>query len=231
MMTPSAPPALAALLPPALFALAATLTPGGATMLATASGVRFGLRRSWPLILGIAAGLGTLAAASAAGLAALLATAPTLRLGLKLAGSAYLVWLALQIARQGAPGVDTSVSPSTDTPSNSRSNSPARVQGFSREQTPIGFAAGVGLLWTNPKAWTMTLGAAASFGVLSQDPVRLAGLMGGAFAVAALFSLMIWCCAGWMLARLLRASWQWRMLNLALSLLLLVSVGAIWRHT
>ena len=145
MMTPSAPPALAALLPPVLFALAATLTPGGGAMLATASGARFGLHRSWPLILGI--------------------------------------------------------------------------------------AAGVGLLWTNPKAWAMTLGAAASFGVLSQDPVRLAGLMGGAFAVAALFSLMIWCCAGWMLARLLRASWQWRMLNLALSLLLLVSVGAIWRHT
>jgi threonine/homoserine/homoserine lactone efflux protein len=155
-------------------------------MLATASGARFGLRRSWPLILGIAAGLGTLAAASAAGLAALLATAPTLRLGLKLVGSAYLVWLALQIARQAAPRLDTSVSPTMGTPA----NSPARVQGCSREQTPIGFATGVGLLWTNPKAWTMTLGAAASFGVLSPDPVRLAGLMGGTFAVAALLSLI-----------------------------------------
>lgn len=54
-----------------LFAVVAAVTPGGATALATASGARFGFRRSVPLLAGIAFGVASLAAASAAGPAAL----------------------------------------------------------------------------------------------------------------------------------------------------------------
>ncbi|WP_164066717.1 LysE family transporter, partial [Serratia marcescens] len=71
----------------------------GATTLATASGARFGLRRSVPLMAGIAFGLTCLAAAAAAGLAGLLLAAPMLQLAMKLAGSLYLFWLALAIGR------------------------------------------------------------------------------------------------------------------------------------
>src|SRR5882757_11434401 len=91
------------ILPLILFALVSTLTPGGATTLATASGARFGFRRSVPLLAGIAMGLATLAAAAAAGLAGLLLAAPSLQLAMKLAGSAYLLWLAWTIGRGGPP--------------------------------------------------------------------------------------------------------------------------------
>lgn len=86
-----------------LFVLIATISPGGATTLATASGVQFGFRRSLPLIFGIALGLASLAAISAAGLGAVLNTAPSLIWILKTTGSAYLVYLAWRIGSGGAP--------------------------------------------------------------------------------------------------------------------------------
>jgi hypothetical protein len=49
------------------FAVVATISPGGATTLATASGVYFGVARSIPLLTGIALGLSTLVGIVAGG--------------------------------------------------------------------------------------------------------------------------------------------------------------------
>ena len=76
------------------FAVAATVSPGGATALATASGIRFGYARSLPLVIGMASSLAVLISVSALGLAAVILALPALALVMKLAGSAYLVWLA-----------------------------------------------------------------------------------------------------------------------------------------
>ena len=78
--------------------MSATVTPGGATLLATASGARFGLRRSLPLLAGIAAGLAAVVALAGAGLGSLLQAAPALQSAMRVAGSAYLLWLAWRIA-------------------------------------------------------------------------------------------------------------------------------------
>lgn len=191
--------------PLALFAAVATLTPGAATTLATASGARFGFRRSMPLMLGAAAGLASLAAAAAAGLAALLLAAPALRMAMKLAGSAYLMWLAWKIGKSGPPDLAVSLA------------------------MPTNFMGGVCLLWLNPKGWAMTLGAAASFAMLASGPLELAMLLGSAFGLAAIVSLSLWCMAGLVFARLLQTEWQWRTLNAALGLLLAVSIIPMWR--
>lgn len=188
-----------------LFALVATITPGGATTLATASGTRFGFRRSIPLMAGIAVGLGTLAAMAAAGLAGVLLALPALQTAMKVAGSAYLLWLAWKIALSGRPAV---------------TDGPAR---------PTGFLGGAGLLWLNPKGWAMAFGAAASFAVLAADPWRLGLMLGVTFALAAAVSLSLWCLAGLMLARLLHTDRQWRLVNAALGLLLAASILPMWR--
>lgn len=187
-----------------LFALVATLSPGGSTALATASGANFGFWRSLPLIGGTALALASMAALAAAGLAGVLLAVPSLHVALKLAGSAYLLWLAWGLAGRGAPG--------------------ARAGGA----RPIGLLAGVGLLWLNPKAWAMTLAAAASFVALAEGPARLALLLGLAFGSFSLLSMSAWCLAGLLLARLLRREAQWRALNIALALLLAASVVPIW---
>ena len=193
-----------AILPLILFVVVSTVTPGGATTLATASGAQFGFRRSVPLMAGIAAGLASLAAASAAGLAGLLLAAPSLQTAMRVAGSAYLLWLAWKIARSGQPNMDANMG------------------------VPTSFLGGAGLLWLNPKGWAMALGAAASFAALASGPLQLALLLGSAFGLAAAASLSLWCMAGLLLARLLRTERQWRVLNAVLGILLAISIIPMW---
>jgi threonine/homoserine/homoserine lactone efflux protein len=192
------------IMPLVLFVVVSTITPGGATTLATASGAQFGFRRSVPLVAGIAVGLASLAAAAAAGLAGLLLAAPSLQTAMRVAGSAYLLWLAWKIARSGRPNMDASMG------------------------APTSFLGGIGLLWLNPKGWAMALSAAASFAALASGPLQLALLLGSAFCLAAAVSLSLWCMAGLLLARLLRTERQWRVLNAVLGLLLVVSILPMW---
>jgi threonine/homoserine/homoserine lactone efflux protein len=188
----------------ALFALVSTITPGGATTLAMASGAHFGFRRSVPLMAGIALGLTAMAAAAGAGLAGLLLAAPSLQFALRVIGSVYLMWLAWQIASSGSPRRGTNVT------------------------RRAGFVGGAWVLCLNPKAWAMTLSAAASFIALASGPLQLALLLGLTFGTAAAVSLSLWCMGGLLLARTLRTDRQWRMLNLALGLLLAAPVIPMW---
>lgn len=193
------------IVPLAVFAAVATVTPGSATIVATASGARFGFRRSVPLMAGAALALAALAAAAAGGLAGLLLAAPSLQLAMKLAGSGYLLWLAWKVGNGGAPDLrgDRAV--------------------------PTGFVGGAVLLWLNPKGWAMSFAAAASFAALESGPLQFALLLGAIFGLAAALSLLFWCAAGLMLARLLRTERQWRVLNIALGLLLAASILPMWR--
>jgi threonine/homoserine/homoserine lactone efflux protein len=196
---------MTSILPLLLFVVVATVTPGGATTLATASGARFGFIRSIPLMLGIALGLALLAAVAALGLGRLLVALPSLQTGVKALGSAYLLWLAWRIARSGPPNVG---------------DGPAR---------PATLVNGFLLLWLNPKSWAMTVGAAASFALLASNPNRLAMLLSAAFGVAACASLALWCALGVLLARLFRTPRHWRILNVAMGLLLAASIIPTWR--
>lgn len=193
-------------LPLVTFAAVATGTPGGATALATASGARFGFRRSLPLILGIALGLSSLAAAAAIGLAGLLLAVPGLATIMRTAGTAYLLWLAWLIGTSG---------------------SPRAVDGTG---TPTGLIGGACLLWLNPKGWATALGAAASFSTLAEGPLQLAALLGSVLGIAAASSMALWCLGGMVLARLLRTERQWRAINALLGLVLATSILPMWRH-
>ena len=196
--------AFTVLVPLVVFAVVSTVTPGGATTLATASGAHFGFRRSVPLMAGVALGLACMAAAAAAGLAAVLLGEPSLQLAMRAAGSAYLVWLAWKIGRSGPPHLRA---------------------GLVR---PSSFVGGFWMLWHNPKGWAMTLGAAASFASLASGPAQLALLLGPVFGAAAALSQSAWCVAGQVLARLLRTDGQWRALNAVLGVLLAASIVPMW---
>lgn len=187
------------------FAAVATATPGGANLLAAASGARFGLRRSLPLLTGFALGLAALVAVASAGLGALLHAAPGGQVAMRTAGSAYLLWLAWRIARSGTPNV--------------REGEDAR---------PMGFGAGVVLLWLNPKGWAMALAASAAYAGVASGPVLLALTLGAVFGTAAAAALLLWCSCGLLLARALRTPGQWRAVNTLLGLLLAASVVPMW---
>jgi threonine/homoserine/homoserine lactone efflux protein len=195
---------IASLFPLAVFTIVSTITPGGATTMVAASGAHFGLCRSLPLVAGIATGLASMAAAAAAGLASTLMAMPSLQLLMKASGTLYLLWLAWKVGRAGKP------------------------RDMAAAATPATFIGGAWMLWHNPKGWAMTMGAAASFGALAAGPVQLAALLAVVFGVAATLSLMLWCLAGQMLARMLRSDRQWRMLNMVLALLLAGSIAPMW---
>lgn len=192
------------ILPLILFAGAAAITPGGATMLATASGAHFGYRRSLPLIAGITASLASMAAAAALGLGGIILAVPSLSLVMKLAGSVYLAWLAWQIARRGPPHL------------------------AAQRAMPMRFRTALWLQWCNPKGWAMTLGAAASFASLVASPLGLAALLSGLFAVCAILSLSLWCLGGLVLTRLLRSAAQWHAVNAVLGALIIASLLPLW---
>ncbi|MGG6897079.1 LysE family translocator [Rhizobium sp. BR 315] len=192
------------LLPLILFALVSTITPGGATTLATASGAHFGFGRSIPVMAGFAFGLGSMAGAAAAGLGGVLMALPMLQIAMKTVGSLYLIWLAVRIGRSGRPHEARQMA------------------------KPTGFFAGVWMLWHNPKGWAMTMGAAASFAALADSPARLAILLGVTFCLIAAFSLAVWCVLGQMLGHLLKTAWQWRAINISLACLLVISIAPMW---
>lgn len=192
------------LLPLVTFVAVATISPGGATTLATASGAHFGFRRSLPLLAGIAIGLASLAAAAAAGLGAAVLAMPVLRLAMQLAGTAYLLWLAWQLAISGVPRLDSDMA------------------------RPRSLAGGALLIWYNPKAWAVTLGAAASFSSLAGSPLERGAILGLVFGASAMAALSLWCAAGLVLARLLRSERQWRLLNGLLAALLVLSIVPLW---
>lgn len=188
------------------FALVATISPGGATTLATASGAQFGFVRSIALIVGIAVGLGSLVSIVGGGLGSLILSYPQFQIILRGVGSAYLLWLAWSIARLGAPHSSANAA-----------------------HAPMGFFKGAFLPLVNPKGWTMALSSAGAYAGLSQNPLTLGLLLGGTFCLAALLALTLWCVGGQWMARALKSERQWRIVNIGLGLLLVASIIPMWR--
>ncbi|MFD3704162.1 LysE family translocator [Nocardia sp. NPDC058658] len=86
-------------------ALGMVLTPGPNMMYLVSRTVAQGRRAGMISLLGVAAGFGVYLLAAAAGITAVFAVVPGLYLAVKLAGAAYLLWLAWQAIRPGGVSV------------------------------------------------------------------------------------------------------------------------------
>lgn len=127
------------------FAVAMIATPGPANMLLFASGFNVGFRRTIPFLGGVLCGFQVVSLAAAAGLGGVLLTMPQVAAGLRAACVAYILYLAVKIAR-----------------SRPRSGVDAISWGFRR---------GVIVHPLNPKAYAMTIGAYATFAGSGDDYV------------------------------------------------------------
>jgi len=122
----------------ATFALVSTFTPGPNNLMLAASGLSFGMRRTFPLLAGIVIGFQSLLWAVAAGLGAVFAAQPALQWLLRFAGAGYLLYLAWVLWR-------------------------ASSSGEKALEKPIGFVRGALFQAVNPKAWVMTVGAISAY--------------------------------------------------------------------
>ncbi|MEV0295846.1 LysE family translocator [Nocardia sp. NPDC050710] len=96
---------IAAVLGVAAAALGMVLTPGPNMMYLVSRTVSQGRRAGLVSLAGVAAGFGVYLAAATAGITAVFAVVPGLYLAVKLAGAAYLLWLAWQAVRPGGVSV------------------------------------------------------------------------------------------------------------------------------
>ena len=82
-----------------VYAFVTSITPGPNNLMLLASGVNFGIAKTVPHMLGISIGFLVLLLAVGLGLGAVLTAFPALHTGLKIAGAAYLLYLAWKTFR------------------------------------------------------------------------------------------------------------------------------------
>jgi threonine/homoserine/homoserine lactone efflux protein len=124
----------------AVFAFAASITPGPNNLMLLSSGLNFGLRRTLPHWLGVSGGLGAMLVATGLGLAAVLSWEPALLELLRWVGAAYLLLLAWRQWRATLPAARDA----------------AAAQ-------PLGFWAAFGFQALNPKVWLMAVTAVSAY--------------------------------------------------------------------
>jgi len=192
------------LLPLVSFAFASSITPGPNNLMLSASGIAFGLRRTLPHMLGVFVGFLLLLLLCAAGVGAVVAAFPAVGLALKIAGSAYLLYLAWSMR-----GV-------------------FRTTGSARPARPLTTIEAVLFQFANPKGWLMGLTAASVF--VPQISPRWLGVLVvcGVFACVGLPCIGTWTLLGVSLRRGLALERWGEYLELVVGVLMLYAVAALW---
>ena len=116
-----------------VFCTAMSFSPGPNTTLSTALAANLGLRRALRFCVAVPTGWTILMLGSGLGLGALVLGVPALRWGVKIAGVAYMLWLAWKLA--GA----------------------RQLSEVDSERLNVTFWQGVGLQFLNIKAWMLAL--------------------------------------------------------------------------
>ena len=197
------PPMLNDLAALVAFAFVGSFSPGPNNAVLWASGISFGFRRTVPHVIGGALGVGALVVGMAAGIGAFLEAVPAAALALKMAGSAYLLYVAWRVAGSGA---------------------------ISQAEAahPLGVWEAAVFQWLNPKAWVFAIALAGTF--LPEDvdaPAGIAVLTGVVMAVVAV-SFTIWAAGGAALARFVEDERRRRLVSLVLAALIVASVLFLW---
>ncbi len=185
-----------------LFALAGSLSPGPNNMISTASGAAFGFARTLPQMLGVSIGYPAMVIALGLGLGEVFRLWPWLHNVLRVAGAAYMLYLAWRIVAAARP---------------------ERAEAA----RPFGFFEAVIFQWLNPKAWALALGLIAAF----TTPGAAIGAFLGETSFYAVVSgivtfpcLALWCLFGVAISRALEDARKRRIFSLSLAGLLAASV-------
>ena len=187
-----------------VFAFVTSITPGPNNLMLLASGVNFGFVRTIPHMLGIGAGFFSLLIGVGLGLGAVLTAYPQLHLALKIAGGAYLLYLAWKIAMSRSMGEGTAGA------------------------RPMTFVEAAAFQWVNPKAWVMAVTAMAVY-TDPQRPFLTMLLVAAAFAVVNVPSVSTWAGFGVALRGFLADPARLKWFNIAMGVLLTATLVPMLR--
>ena len=184
-----------ALLALCVYAFVTSVSPGPSNFMLLASGANFGFVRTIPQLLGITIGFELLLLAVGFGLGAVLVAFPALHIGLKIAGGAYLLYLAWRIGTSRSLG---------------KGSEAAR---------PLTFVQSAAFQWINPKAWVVAVTAMAVY--TSPDaPLLSVIVIAASFALVNLPSVAAWAGFGMVLREFLSDPLRLKWFNVAMGVLL-----------
>jgi len=189
-----------------VFATAALFTPGPNNIMLMTSGLNFGFQRTLPHLLGVCIGFLLLFAVIGFGLGAVFAAYPVLQTVLKYAGAAYLIFLAVRIARsRPATRKDTETS------------------------RPMTFTGAVLFQWVNIKAWITSIGTVTTYAAVAPYPYNI-GLQSLVMLVVEIFSTLGWVLLGTSLQAVIRDERAVRVFNIGMAMLLIASLYPVFRQ-
>jgi len=159
-------------------AFVASITPGPNNLMLLASGMNHGTRKSLPHVAGVSLGFAVLMFIVAVGLGTVFERYELIEVVLRLAGGAYLAYLALKIFN-------------TSTTANAQA-----------ADAPLTFVQAALFQWVNPKAWVMATTASSTL------LVSTGSVVGGAAALTGGFWLVnLPCISTWMLSGVFASRW------------------------
>ncbi len=183
----------------ALFCFAGSLTPGPNNIMLLASGVNFGFARTIPHMSGVVAGYALLLLMVGLGIGQSVMAHPMAFLALKVAGAAYLVWLAWKVATAtGGPSGEG-------------------------RSAPLSFVQAVAFQWINVKGVLLGISAVAAFTRPAAFGPTLTMLISVSFA-ANVTSVLVWTLFGTALRGFLSDPRRARVFNVGMAILLLASL-------
>ncbi|MGO4714498.1 LysE family translocator [Bradyrhizobium sp. 2TAF24] len=183
-----------------VFAVVALYTPGPNNVMLMTSGLNFGFRRTLPHVAGVAIGYAFLVGVIGFGLGAVFETWPVLQTVLKYAGCAYLVYLAVAIARSGPADAERAA-----------------------EGRPLSFFGAALFQWINVKGWVIAIGTITAYAAVASYPWNIM-ILTALLLVLGLSSSLAWALFGTWLKPIVTSPRAVRVFNVAMALLLLASL-------
>lgn len=184
---------------------ASVWTPGPNNAMLSASGARFGYRRSLPHVMGVAFGFPLMLFAVAMGLGEVFERSSLLQDVMRYVGAALLIYVAFKIATAGRPGT-------------------ADAAG-----KPFTFLQAAGFQWINPKAWAMAIGMVAQF-VTGESVLQAALIASGIGLTAGLTSSSGWALLGVWLQKFLSTELRFRVFSVIMAAMIALGVIFLLLH-
>jgi threonine/homoserine/homoserine lactone efflux protein len=187
-----------------LFAFVSSITPGPNNMMLLSSGLTFGFRRTTPHMLGVALGHPAMVLAIGFGLGEVFERLPSAYTVLKIAGAAYMLYLAWRIATSG------------------------EVKAKDGSARPLSFLQAALFQWVNPKGVVMAVTVVSLYTVPENYTVTLI-IAAGAFLLTNLVAVTTWTAFGSALQRFLSDPVWVRRFNWVMAALLVLSlIPMLW---
>jgi threonine/homoserine/homoserine lactone efflux protein len=179
-------------------------TPGPNNIMLMSSGLTHGFRRTLPHMAGVTLGFAFMIASVGAGLGAIFIAYPVLETVLKYAGAAYLVYLAIAIARSGPPTAQST-----------------------ERRGPMTFLGAAMFQWVNGKGWVIVIGTITAYAAIAHFPWNIVIQTSVSLTVGTA-STVAWVLFGSALRSLRGSGRSVRIFNVAMAVLLLASLYPVF---